>query len=267
MRVLTVYANPNPRSFCHAILEQFSQGLQDAGHVNDVVDLYAIKFDPVLKLTDYTSWINETTPMETLKEMIRTSSNPIQWFFAERWLRNKSIADVANLVRRLRPRDVLDQQRRIAQAQALAIIAPVWFVGFPAILKGWIERVFTYGFAFSLNPEGWQGEIKGRVPLLRHEKALIISTTLFNEKSYQAGLGEAMKRLIDDFGFRYPGIRNVEHVYFHSVGAVDASIRQNYLQQAYYLGRDFEKGDQNAPDRSENTWNLDSAPAGRAGHH
>jgi NAD(P)H dehydrogenase (quinone) len=239
MKVLTVYANPNPRSFCHAVLEQFSQGLASAGHTNEVVDLYAIKFDPVLKLQDYTNWIDETTPMETLKEMIHTSSNGIEWFFTQRWLRNKDISDVVKLVRKFRPRDVLEQQEKITQAQALAIIAPVWFVGFPAILKGWIERVFTYGFAFSMKPEGWQGEIQGRIPLFKHEKALIISTTLFNEKAYLAGLGPAMKRLIDDFGFRYPGIKNVEHVFFYSVSAVDAVTRQSYLQQAYCLGREF----------------------------
>jgi NAD(P)H dehydrogenase (quinone) len=239
MKVLTIYANPNPRSFCNAILEQFSQGLRDAGHTNEVVDLYAIKFDPVLKLRDYTNWISETTPVETLKEMVQSSTNRFEWFFAERWLRNKDASDVAKLVRRFRPRDVLEQQRKIAQAQGLAIIAPVWFVGFPAILKGWIERVFTYGFAFNLTPEGWQGEIGGRVPLFKHEKALIMSTTLFNEKAYQGGLGQAMKKLIDDFGFRYPGIKNVEHVYFYFVGEVDAAKRQSYLQQAYCLGKEF----------------------------
>jgi NAD(P)H dehydrogenase (quinone) len=241
MKVLTVYANPNPRSFCHAILEQFSRGLKDAGHTNEVVDLYAIKFDPVLKLRDYTNWIDETTPIETLKAMIHSSGNKLEWFFAERWLRNKDIFHVMKLVKWFRPKDVLEQQKKIGEAQALAIIAPVWFVGFPAILKGWIERVFTYGFAFHLTQEGWQGEIGGRVPLFKHEKALIISTTLFNERAYQGGLGQAMKRLIDDFGFRYPGIKNVDHVYFYSVGEVDDFTRQNYLQQAYCLGKEFAK--------------------------
>ena len=239
MKVLTVYANPNPKSFCHAVLERFSQGLLEAGHTNEVVDLYAMKFDPVLKLRDYSCWIDETTPMETLKGMIQSSSNGIEWFIAQRWLRNKDISDVVKLVRRFRPKDVIEQQEKIARAQALAIIAPVWFVGFPAILKGWIERVFTYGFAYSLTAEGWRGEIKGRVPLFEQEKTLIISTTLFNEKAYQAGLGEAIKRLVDDFGFRYPGIKKVEHVYFYSVGSVEASTRQDYLQHAYRLGKEF----------------------------
>jgi len=104
MKVLTVYANPNPRSFCHAILEQFSQGLKDAGHANDVVDLYAIRFNPVLKLWDYASWIDETTPMEYLKGMIQSSTNRFVWFFAERWLRHKSISDIVKLARLFKPR-------------------------------------------------------------------------------------------------------------------------------------------------------------------
>jgi NAD(P)H dehydrogenase (quinone) len=177
--------------------------------------------------------------MEYLKGMIQSSTNRLVWFFAEKWLRGKSISDIAKLARLFKPKDVVQQQRKIAEAEALVIIAPVWFVGFPAILKGWIERVFTYGFAFSFTPEGWQGEMGGRVPLFKHEKAMIISTTMFNETAYQGGIGQAMKRLMDDFGFRYPGIKNVEHVYFYAVSAVDTATRQTYLQQAYCLGREF----------------------------
>ena len=40
MRVLTIYAHHNPRSFCHAVLERFTEGLRDAGHTSEVVDLY-----------------------------------------------------------------------------------------------------------------------------------------------------------------------------------------------------------------------------------
>ena len=45
--VPTIYAHPNPRWFCHAVLEQFTAGLREAGQEVAVVDLYAIKFDPV----------------------------------------------------------------------------------------------------------------------------------------------------------------------------------------------------------------------------
>ena len=41
-------AHHDPRSFCYGVLERFTAGLSDAGHTSDVVDLYAIRFDPVL---------------------------------------------------------------------------------------------------------------------------------------------------------------------------------------------------------------------------
>ena len=49
MKVLTVFAHPASRSFCHAVLERFDAGLREAGHTNDIVDLYAIGFDPILR--------------------------------------------------------------------------------------------------------------------------------------------------------------------------------------------------------------------------
>ena len=73
----------------------------------------------------------------------------------------------------------------VKNAQGLAFIAPTFWLHFPAILKGWFERVFSYGDAYALTPVGWNGEAKGRVPLLHHEKALVISTTLFKEADYK----------------------------------------------------------------------------------
>jgi NAD(P)H dehydrogenase (quinone) len=131
------------------------------------------------------------------------------------------------------------QWEKVNQAQGLAFIAPVFWLHFPAILKGWFERVFAYGDAYALTPEGWQGEVKGRVPLLHHEKALVISTTLFKEEDYKAGLEKAMATIIDEWGLRYPGVQKVEHVYFYAVSAVDDETRQSYLEQAYCLGQEF----------------------------
>lgn len=240
MNILTIYAHPNHKSFCHAILEQFSRGLADAGHTNEIVDLYGMHFNPVFSARDYPAWVDETFPLEALKSMILESSGgPIQRFFLKPWLRNKDAASLARWIRKFRPGDVVEQQRKIARADGLAIIFPVWFVGMPAILKGWIERVFSYSFAYNLDPQGWKGDIKGRIPLFKHEKALLMSTTLFDEKAYDDGLRSAMTKLIDDFGFRYPGVKKVEHTYFYSVGAVGESGRKGYLEQAYQLGKEY----------------------------
>jgi NAD(P)H dehydrogenase (quinone) len=250
MRVLTLYAHPNPKSFCHAVLEQFTKGLTDSGHSNEIVDLYAIGFDPVLRDRDGPSWIDENVPQDILdrmnlrQELIANAGGPLRRFLTKRWLGDRDERAIIRALRETRiPKDVREQQKKVAAAQGLAFIAPVWFVGYPAILKGWFDRVFTLGFAFGLTDAGWHGDVAGRIPRLTHEKALIINTTIFNEETYRAGFGDAMKRLMDDWSLRYPGIRSVEHVYFYAVNGASDETRRGYLERAYALGRDYE----NAP--------------------
>lgn len=81
--------------------------------------------------------------------------------------------------------------------------------------------------------------MKGRVPLLHHEKALVISTTLFKEADYKSGLETPMTRMIDDWGLRYPGVKNVEHVYFYGVPVASEDTRRSYLERAFKLGKEF----------------------------
>jgi len=120
-------------------------------------------------------------------------------------------------------------------------VAPVHFCQFPAILKGWIDRVLTYGFAFTLTADGWRGDIAGRQPLLQHRRALIMTSTLFNEQAYDDGVRDAMTRLIDDWAFRYPGIQHVEHVYFYNASSAPPTVLEGYLRQARRLGREFDQ--------------------------
>lgn len=240
-----MYAHPNPKSFCHAILDEFSKGLLEAGHVADVVDLYAIRFNPVFAMQDFAYFADDSVPLEVLegmklKERVLTlSGGPIRKFMAKRWLRGKSVSDVVKLIAKHKPADVLEQQEKVARADGLVFIAPVFWMGFPAILKGWIERVFNYGFAYSLTAEGWRGDLQGRVPLLKQNKALIISTTFFKEADYQQGFSDAIRTTIDEWSLRYPGVGNVEHVYFYATRAVDDKTRQTYLHKAFLLGRHF----------------------------
>jgi NAD(P)H dehydrogenase (quinone) len=115
MTVLTVYAHPNPKSFCHAILQQFTKGLKDVGHISDVVDLYAIRFDPVFRMQDFASYVHESMPPDVLEQMnlkqrvLDSAGGPIQRFIASRWLRNKNSLAVARFIHDHRPKDVVAQ--------------------------------------------------------------------------------------------------------------------------------------------------------------
>lgn len=143
MRVLTVYAHPIPTSFCHAVLERFTRGLSDAGHMSEVIDLYAMKFDPVFTRDDFSFFVHESVPPELLDEselranMITASGGPIRRRLARRWLRDKDLPELIRIVERQRPKDVLAHQEKVASADGLAFIAPIMWMNFPAILRGW----------------------------------------------------------------------------------------------------------------------------------
>jgi NAD(P)H dehydrogenase (quinone) len=246
MRVLTIYAHHNPRSFCHAVLDRFTEGLRDAGHTSEVVDLYAIRFNPVFNDRDGPDWVDDSVPDDVLthwqvrKSLMAGAPNPLRRILVKRWIGRSDERDLVRWLHALGPpRDVAEQQAKVANANALAFIAPVYFVGFPAILKGWIERVFSLGFAFGMTADAWRGDLARRIPLLTHEKALILQTTIWNEASYGTGLKAAMKLLVDEYALRYPGIKRVEHEYFHAVNSVDDDTRRLYLDRAYQLGREF----------------------------
>ncbi len=245
MRVLTVYANVDPRSFCAALRDRFLAGLREAGHEVELADLYAERFSPVFRKSDAAFFADESIPeaewekMQIRQKVITEAGGPLRSLVARVWMRNKTTRDIVRMIFSTRSKDVLREQERVRRADALAFVAPVYWLGFPAILKGWVERVFTYGFAYKLSADGWQGDVGGRIPLLRHQKALLMSTTFFKQVDYEKGLKQAMETVIDTWGFRYPGIRNVQHEYFWATPSVGAEVRGKYLARARDLGLHF----------------------------
>jgi NAD(P)H dehydrogenase (quinone) len=166
MRVLVVYAHPNPRSFTHAVLKEVERGLADGGHPFEVIDLYAIGFNPVFSPHDLTQFVHHTVPEEMIDPadlramIVGSAQNPIRRLMAKRWVRGKGVAEMVRLFEQNRPADLPAQQAKVARADGLVFVAPVFWMGFPAILKGWMERVFSYGFAYTLTREGWNGYLE-----------------------------------------------------------------------------------------------------------
>lgn len=245
MRVLVVYAHHNPRSFTHAVLEQVTKGLEDGGHSCTVNDLNAIGFDPVFRPEDGVQFAHESVPEELLEEMnpgeavLEMAGGPIRRWMAKRWLRDKDVHEIVREIGKHKPKDVLEQQALVADAEALIFVAPVFWMGFPAILKGWVERIFTYGFAYTLDREGWKGNLDGRVPMLTQEKGLIVTPTFFTKEEYEKGWREAMDTVLCDWSLKMAGVKQAHHAYFYAVPAASDAKRQEYLQEAYRLGREF----------------------------
>jgi len=140
MNTLVVYAHPNPASFNAAIRDTVTTSLEDQGHTVQVKDLYGLEFQPVLSRAD-------------LDNMMDPHRSAIA-------------------------QDIQKEQSDLAWARRLVFIYPVWWFDCPAILKGWLERVFTRAVSRTLRGEGTEG-------LLRLDKVLILQTTGLKEDAIQ----------------------------------------------------------------------------------
>jgi NAD(P)H dehydrogenase (quinone) len=244
MKVLIIFAHPNPKSFTRAILDNFVRGLKEGGHQFEIVDLYKIKFNPVFQDMDSSFFVDEDMPADLFQQMdmkkmiIELAGGPVKRFIAKLYIQNKSDDELRKLINSQKPKDVLLQQKKVSEADVLVIITQVFWMHFPALVKGWMERVLTYGFAYRLNDNGWRGDPDGRIPLLKIKKAIIMHPTFFNEKVYrEKGFKAAMEKTIDDWSLRYPGIENVDHIYFHSILSVSPETRGKYLEIAHLKGK------------------------------
>ena len=113
MRILTIYAHPNRRSFCSALLSRFVEGLRNSGHEPDVIDLYAENFDPVFRMEDYAFFAREDLPANVIATMnLRQraedmAGGTIRRRLAKWMLRSKSERDILELIASHKPGDVL----------------------------------------------------------------------------------------------------------------------------------------------------------------
>jgi len=246
MKVLIIFAHPNPLSFTKAVLDNFVRGIKEAGHKYEIVDLYKTKFNPIFQDRDFAFFVDKDIPKDIFQQMdmrgtiIKLAGGPVRQLVAKWYIKNKTDDELIKLIQSQRPKDVLLQQKKVAEADVLVFITQVFWLHFPALLKGWMERVLTYGFAYKLNDEGWRGDPDGRIPLLKIKKAVIMHPAFFNEKVYrEKGFKDAMEKLIDDWGLKYPGIGQVDHVYFHSILSVSPETRKKYLEIAYLKGKEL----------------------------
>ena len=115
MKVLVVYCHPSNNSFTYRLKEEFIRGLVAAGHQYEVSDLYEMNFNETLSENEY------------LREGFYNNSPEV-------------------------PADVLAEQRKINEADMITFIYPVFWTEAPAKLVGWIQRVFTFGFAYGDAP-------------------------------------------------------------------------------------------------------------------
>ena len=128
--------------------------------------------------------------------------------------------------------EILNYQSRLDETDVLALFYPVWWNDMPAILKGWVDRVFSKGFAYQIDAQGDRG-------LLRIQRVILVCT-LGNsgESQAQKALESAMRLKEKEGVFGYCGIEQVDHVFLHDVYS-SAEKRNAYLNDILILGREL----------------------------
>ncbi|MCC7220310.1 MAG: NAD(P)H-dependent oxidoreductase [Candidatus Contendobacter sp.] len=151
-------------------------------------------------------------------------------------MRFRAVLDSDDLNRNWRgepAEDVRREQESVLWAQGLAFIYPIWWFGPPAILKGWIDRVFTRKFAFDFGAEGMKG-------LLTHERALILNTLGGDEASYhRQDWHELLARPMTEGILSVCGVREVTHQAFYEVTGVTQMARRAMLEEVRVLAAAF----------------------------
>jgi NAD(P)H dehydrogenase (quinone) len=189
MKTLIIFAHPNAESFNRAVLNSFINGLKSKEFSYDLVDLYAINFEPRLSSQDL-----------ALFQQGKVSP------------------------------DIQAQQAKVAWADCLVFIFPVWWSAPPAILKGWVDRVFSLKFAYDFTDQGPVGLLKGK-------NALLITTTGGDRAFFESsGIKRAMEMTIDLGIFNFTGMDKVHHEFFYQVVEGDAALRKGYLEKSFELG-------------------------------
>ncbi len=112
--------------------------------------------------------------------------------------------------------DVKKEQDFVAWADCITFIHPIWWTGLPAMMKGYIDRVFSYGFAYRYD----QGVQKG---LLTGKLAVIINTHGKSHNEYSTiGMDKALSLTSDKGIYIYCGFEIKQHFFFDKADRITA---------------------------------------------
>ena len=129
------------------------------------------------------------------------------------------------------PEDIRTEQEHILWADVITFIFPIFWAGLPAMLKGYIDKVFSLGFAYTFE----KGRPKG---LLKGKRVVIINTTGGSLKLYQSsGMFESIRQTIGGGIFRFCAMEIVEHRFFTGVSTSTEDDRRMMLEEVRNIAR------------------------------
>jgi len=141
MKVFIVHAHHEPKSFNGALTSAAQRVLTSDGHEVKVSDLYAMKFDPVSDRRNFASVKNPDYLKQQVEEMHASEVNG----FAP---------------------DIKGEIEKVKWCDLMIWQFPLWWFSMPAILKGWVDRVFAMGLAYGQGRAYERGVFQGKRAML-----------------------------------------------------------------------------------------------------
>ncbi|KQS75184.1 NAD(P)H dehydrogenase [Rhizobium sp. Leaf384] len=127
------------------------------------------------------------------------------------------------------PADVLKEQRRVDRAEALVLVFPVYWWSMPALMKGWIDRVFVHGWAFIEGPDNGMTRLLGRM------KGHVVAIGGADRGTYERrGYLSALNVQIVQGIFGFCGMQTSG---LDLLLPIDPSSTKDGLERAYDIGR------------------------------
>ncbi|MCU0639604.1 MAG: NAD(P)H-dependent oxidoreductase [Candidatus Krumholzibacteria bacterium] len=195
MKVYIVFAHPSRKSFTGEVLDSFVRGLAEAGHCCEIGDLYVMNFR------------SDMDPGQYERETGMDPSAPV-------------------------PADVLAEQEKIGRSDALVLVYPLWWSDCPAKLKGWFDRVWSLGYAYTYENGAHAA------PAIKAPKALVICTAGHTEEHLEeTGIAESMRRVMLQDRLLGVGFGSARLEILGGMVLGDPSRRRLNLERAYRLGR------------------------------
>lgn len=201
MKVLLIYAHPEPRSLNGALKDFAVQHLQKVGHEVQVSDLYAMRWKAGFDADD-----SSALPVGDAWRATRDS----QYAFAHGTQRA----------------DITGEQEKLLWADTVIFQFPLWWFSMPAIMKGWIDRVYAYGFAYGVgeHSETHWGDRYGEGTFAGKRAMLIVTAGGWAEHYAPRGINGP----IDDILFPiqhgmlfYPGFEVLPPLVFYRTDKLD----------------------------------------------
>ena len=189
MRFLILFSHPSQKSYSAALLKTVKDSLIKNGHQVKIIDLYKENFDPVLNIGEWNSYLENTEKnIVNLKEYI----DLLRW------------------------------------AEGLIFIFPTWMYGPPAILKGWLERVWLPKVAFEIS-SGKQNIPMGK---LKNISRLCVVTTSGSPRWWLWFIGNPGKSMLfKGYKILFNKYCKYKWLQLHDMNHTNSSDRERFLKK------------------------------------